>query len=146
MLFRRALALTTIFCLLIGLMAVPRGPILVCRITGTPMAPVAVPEVRPGDSCCTITVSGDSNGSGAPRYALASPGCCELRQDQSRAVAPAVTPDSPEIPAVALLPNVSAPPSPGFVALAAASVAPRESAPRAPPLSFSSPRAPPVFS
>lgn len=144
MLSRRALALTTIFCLLIGLMAVPQGPILVCRITGTLMPPVAVPDARPGDTdtCCMVTVSKGVT----PHFALSAPGCCELRQDQARAADPAVTTDNTQTSAVALLPAVSCIPVPDYAAVTVGTVTPRESPPRAPPLSSASPRAPPVFS
>lgn len=145
MLIRRALALITVLTLLFTLGAIPRGPILVCRITGTPMAPVTVSKAGPGDNCCTITVAA-SAGKGAPHLALSAPGCCELRQDNSPPPAPAVTTNSPETPAVALLPAVPSLPVPEYVTLTDGTMTPRESSPRAPPLRFAPPRAPPVFS
>jgi hypothetical protein len=144
MLTRRVLALNTIFCLLIGLLAVPRGPILVCRITGAPMAPVVV---RAGDdpaTCCGVTpalAAGDT-----VRYELTAPGCCDLRQDSDPASPPAIPLAGPETPAAALLPAPVAVPVPRMAAAIAPFEIARESAPRAPPPRSNSPRAPPVFS
>jgi hypothetical protein len=138
---RRALALTTILCLLIGLLAVPRGPILVCRITGVPMAAVFVRDSSTPDSCCDVAVSHEAVDT--VRYELASPGCCELFQDTRPSLTLAVPLSGPDFSAVALMP---APLSPVAPMLTAPTVEPEvsdDSVPRAPPVNFASPRAPP---
>ena len=138
---RRALALYTALCLLLGLFAAPASPMLVCRSTGEPMTLVAGTEERA--SCCALarTMAAD----GTARYALAAPDCCDLRQSPERAELPAVT-VAPDAFAAAWAPASPA----GFVPPAAPSVSrgpiADESAPRAPPLRSSPPRAPPLLS
>lgn len=144
MLTRRALALTTLFCLLIGLLAVPRGPLLVCRITGMPMAPVVVSAEDKRESCCDVEVS--LRTADSIRYELAAPGCCELRQDAGHAPAPVIPVTGPDSFAVALVPVPPTLPVPVMTTVTVEREVERESAPRAPPVLSSSPRAPPFFS
>jgi hypothetical protein len=144
MLTRRALALTTLFCLLIGLLAVPRGPMLVCRITGMPMAPVLVSAEDDLDSCCDVEVS--LRTADSIQYELAAPGCCELRQDAGHVPAPAIPAAGPDTFAVALVPVPPTLPVPVMTPVTVEREVKGESAPRAPPVISSSPRAPPFFS
>jgi hypothetical protein len=144
MLTRRALALYTTFCLLFGLLSLPQGPSLVCRMTGMSMSPVMVTAPTPHGSCCDVAVV--VNGEGEKHYALTSPGCCELRLGVSRTTDPATAPSISEIP-VAMLTEI-----PSVVPLILmtidnpAPVVAEESSPRAPPIRSASPRAPPQLS
>ncbi|MES2463141.1 MAG: hypothetical protein V4671_21365 [Armatimonadota bacterium] len=140
---RRSLALTTVLCLLIGLMTIPRGPLLVCRITGVPMPPVVVTATGQKDSCCDIAASLEIDGT--VRYSLAAPGCCDLRQDSDPAPISA-TPSAGVEWSVAVLSVPHALPVPTLVTVTVQTHLMCESAPRAPPLSSASPRAPPFVS
>lgn len=138
---RRALLLYTALSLLVGLLAVPAAPLLVCRMTGAPMAPVAA-AAAPKSCCAVISVA---SAGGTNRLALASPGCCDLRQAPEQPQQPAVTTTAAPFlaawvpaPPVLLVPPIteSAPRAP---------IA-HEKAPRGPPLRSAPSRAPPFLS
>ena len=144
---RRTLALSTALCLLLSLLALPQGPWLVCRVTGTPMAPVAVAKTDAAaakGSCCDVatTVRPD----GVARAELTAPGCCELRPGVERTVVPAVTNQASELSVAVLADVPSSAPAPCMIAAVLSTPVAKESAPRAPPIRYSSPRAPPSVS
>jgi hypothetical protein len=137
------LTLLTALCLLAGTFVVPAQAALVCRMTGQTMQPVA--EEKAHGSCCGVKLT--ASATGQPRLALSHPGCCDLRQSAERTDLPAVTVPAPEIPVALLVSVPSAAPLPVVTEVVLEVLAPRESAPRAPPLlSSASPRAPPFFS
>ena len=145
MLTRPALAIYTAVCLLAGFLAVPSGPILVCRMSGKPMMPVLASSPEASGSCCDVAVAVGADGT--VRYTLTDPGCCDLRPAIERAEVPAATVQTTEIPVPALFCALPVVPIPLVVPVALNVETPRESAPRAPPpLSSASPRAPPFFS
>ena len=75
----RALVLFTALCLLAGVPVVGAAPSLVCRVTGQPMAAIeAAPDSLPKHlACCAVKRSVAADGT--TRFALAAPGCCDLR-------------------------------------------------------------------
>lgn len=145
MLTRPLLALYTTLCLLVNLLVIPSGPVLVCRMTGEPMAPVVAKTAEEHSSCCAVSASIASDGT--THYALTAPGCCDLRQSVERTNLTAVSPTALEFPIALLVTAPSAIPLPQLTKVIVQVEVPRESAPRAPPLlSSASPRAPPFFS
>ena len=134
---RRTLSLYTALCLLAGTFALPAAPLLVCRITGSPMAGVSA-EVQPQEkSCCAVASTLAANGS--IRFALTDPGCCDLRQSQDPAELPAVT-TVPDVNAVAWTPTPPVIYLPPAAAKVSSAPVADESAPRGPPLCTASPR------
>jgi hypothetical protein len=140
---RRVIAFQIVLSLLAAFLITPAAPTLVCRTTGQLMTPVAAtPATR--HSCCAVVVTTPADGE---RYALTSPGCCDLRFT-SRGTAPiAATNATPNLPALAIW----APAPPTLCALLIEVIttppsAERQDAPRAPPSQAASPRAPPSLS
>ena len=137
------IALCTALCLLVGTLPIQAAPVLVCRISGLPMEAVA--EKEAGGSCCGVKVAAVSN-HGTPRYALATPGCCDLRQAPERVEQPAVATTLVDTTVVATLPVVSALLTPPLGEVVPLPPVVRESIPRGPPRSSVSSRAPPTLS
>lgn len=133
------------FCLLAAaVFAVPPAvPTLVCHLTGRPMAAVAA-TLTTRHSCCAVAVTDGRDGA---RYALTSPGCCDLRYAAHPKMSASAPPDRPDFPVVSVLVSrsaVSYPPATETVVNAVADR--RQDAPRGPPPRAVSPRAPPALS
>ncbi|MDX1931749.1 MAG: hypothetical protein SFU56_04015 [Capsulimonadales bacterium] len=141
---RRVLALHTVLCLLATFFTLPAAPTLVCRMTGEPMPPV-VADAENRDSCCAVAVTVGADGS--DRYALTSPGCCDLRITPDHEQPPAVAAVTPDLgPSAAWVP---APPAIGVPVTTEVAVMPfllTSVAPRAPPVGAVPARGPPFFS
>jgi hypothetical protein len=140
---RRVVAFQIILYLLAAYLVAPAAPMLVCRMTGQPMRPVvATPATR--HSCCAVAVTAGADGT---RYALSSPGCCDLRftaRGEAPVAANPAAPDPPAAPGWAPAPPAIHVPLTGLIAVSPA--AQRQDAPRAPPSRPASPRAPPTHS
>jgi hypothetical protein len=139
--FRRVTSLVVLLSLLTVALSAAwlRGPEVVCRMTGLPMAPPAE-----GGSCGMVTAAPAGL---AMRFVLAKPGCCVLRY-AARAVSPlAARTDVRAVPVAAVLAAIA---DAGYVPTIVPAVLPaaaaRQDIPRGPPPQPGAPRAPPLFS
>ena len=139
---RQLLALFTALCLLSGTFAVPAKAMLVCRMTGQAMEPVAAEKAH--GSCCGAKLTASLGGS--LRYELSNPGCCELRQSPARTEPPALKATAPDVFPVATLSEASWLIAPRLSDVVPLPPVTDEVAPRGPPLLSAPPRAPPVLS
>jgi len=108
------------------------------------MEPVLAAQAQPHNACCAVATVAAPDGT--TRYALVSPGCCDLRQAPQKAEQPTVVASLPPFAMVAWVP---APPVlfvPPLTEAAPPAPVTHETAPRGPPLRSSASRAPPVLS
>ena len=144
---RRALSLCLAVCLLAGLL-VPASaavPVLVCRMTGGPMAPVPAAEATRTTACCAVAPVLQPDGT--VRLALTHPGCCDLQITAERAEQPVtVTPTVPHQAVAALLPTTAVAFTPPSFELYVRAAVGNDAPPRGPPLCSSPSRAPPFLS
>jgi hypothetical protein len=156
MLRRRLLALLLAMCVAGGLIVAPGNAavLLVCRMTGRPMAPIlraaGEPEERPDGAppqmpCCVVRVRQDAGG--AVHVALATRSCCDLKVSALRTRIPvSVSPPFLHLP-IGVPASPLAIPKPEVTSdRPYARLIARAAAPRAPPWRQSPLRAPPVLS
>lgn len=141
----RVLCVWLMACLLTGLFARTAAvPILVCRITGLPMAPVVVTgQGAAAKRCCAVRAELAAD---AVRYRLMAPGCCDLKIVGGNAAKTPAVLTGWEMPQPALLALVKSVVPPAESAHAPVRWASAPAAPRGPPWRPSSPRAPPLVS
>ena len=140
------ITLFLVMLLLMGTVPVQAASVLVCRLTGQPMAPIeAAPEALPAElACCAVKRSRGPDG--RARLELAAPGCCDLsvtpgRPEQPTASVPVVAPF-----ALALAPAPELVLAPPIAEVVAPAPVVSDASPRGPPGRPTSLRAPPFFS
>lgn len=145
---QRVLPYLIVACLLMGLIpAAPAAPSLVCRFTGQQMEPVlaaATQDVPGHRTCCAVTQVVTPEGES--RYALAAPGCCDLRQPQERADLPVAASGPPDLYALIWAPASPTVFSPAVVEVYRPAPVAGCTPPRGPPSRTTAPRAPPPSS
>jgi hypothetical protein len=143
---RRVLLVGPILLCLLAAAAAPPGatPFLMCRVSGTPMAP-AFPGESDGRACCAVAPVFGPDGA-VTGWTLTSPGCCALRLTPGRPEPPVRT-ATHGAPGVAIAwapaPVLWCPPPAERVAAPVSAVEPPPL--RGPPGGRPAPRAPPFF-
>ena len=153
---RRLLAFFVVLCVLTGAIPLQAATVtLVCRLTGQPMQPflhtegVPLSKAAAADEsrlpCCVVDVARVANGE--THFALRSNSCCDMRVTAGHSPLPAFL--SPMVcdTDMALMPLPATLMAPPFAKVTRSEpIRSRPSAPRAPPQTSVSLRAPPVLS